>query len=155
MNRNLNEIASYIHKNIPITAHLGIRVKAYDGKSVSLSAPLTPNLNHRNTAFVGSLSALAILSGWALLHLKLKEKGIRSRLVIQKSSFEFSDPIDTDFEAVCSLPADEQFEKFLRTLERHKRARISLKSTIICVSGKGGNHEGTYVAVVLNGKESI
>ena len=155
MTRNLNEITTYIHQNIPITAHFGIKMKAYDGKAVCLSAPLTPNLNHRKTAFGGSLSALAILSGWALLHLKLKEKSIRSRLVIQKSSFEFSDPVDNDFEAVCSLPSDEQFEKFLRTLVRHKRARISLKSKINCASGKGGTHEGTYVAVILKEKESV
>jgi len=155
MNQNLIEITSYIHQNIPITAHLGIQVKAYDHNSVTLSAPLAPNLNHRNTAFGGSLSALAILSGWALLHLKLKEKGIRSRLVIQTSTFDFSDPIDSDFEAICSLPSDEQFEKFLRTLQRRKRARISLTSTINCASGKGGSHEGTYVAVILTENESV
>ncbi len=155
MNLDLNEITGYIHRNIPITAHLGVRVKAYDQKSVTLSAPLKPNLNHRKTAFGGSLSALAILSGWALLHLKLREKGIRCRLVIQKSTFEFSEPVDDDFEAVCSLPPNEQVEKFLRTLERHKRARISLKSKITSASGTGGTHEGTYVAVILNRKESV
>ncbi len=154
MNSDLDEITGYIHRNIPITSHLGVRVKAYDRNSVTLSAPLAPNLNHTKTAFGGSLSALAILSGWALLHLKLKEKGLKCRLVIQKSSFEFSDPVDSDFEAVCSLPPNEEVEKFLKTLERHKRARISLKSAIKSASGVGGIHEGTYVAIILKEKES-
>jgi len=155
MTPTLKEITSYIHKNIPITAHLGVQVTGYDGKSVTLSAPLKPNLNHRMTAFGGSLSAVAILSGWALLHLLLKDKGLRCRLVIQKSSFEFSEPIDEDFEAVCSLPSDEHVEKFLRTLERHKRARISIPSKISSASGKGGIHDGSYVAVILNEKENV
>lgn len=155
MDRHLDEITKYIHDHIPITFHLGVKVKAYDGRSVALSAPIAPNLNHRNTAFGGSLSALAILSGWALLHLKLKEQDMRSRLVIQKSSFEFSDPIDSDFEATCSMPSDELFEKFLRTLKKYKKARIQLKSRITSASGKVGLHEGTYVAVIPGESETV
>ena len=74
---NLSEITSYIHEHIPLTSHLGAVVEAYDGKAIILSAPLTPNLNHRNTAFGGSISALGILSGWTLLFLKLKEAGMQ------------------------------------------------------------------------------
>lgn len=155
MDRKLDEITKYIHNHIPITLHLGVKVKFYDGRSVALSAPIAPNLNHRNTAFGGSLSALAILSGWALLHLKLKEQDIRSRLVIQKSSFEFSDPIDKDFDATCSMPSNDLFEKFLRTLKKYKKARIRLTSKITSPSGKAGLHEGTYVAVIPAENEMV
>lgn len=154
MDRKLDEITKYIHDHIPLTFHLGVKVKAYDGRSVSLSAPIAPNLNHRNTAFGGSLSALAILSGWALLHLKLKEQEIRSRLVIQKSSFEFSDPVDSDFDAICSMPPNDQFEKFLRALKKYRKARIRLASKITSASGKAGLHEGTYVAVIPDESEA-
>jgi thioesterase domain-containing protein len=152
---DLTEITSYIHDHIPITSHLGAEVESFDGEKVSLSAPLKPNLNHRNTAFGGSLSALGILSGWTLLFLKLKEKEIKNRLVIQKSSFDFFDPVDDDFIATCTLPDPETWEKFLRTLTKRGRARITVNSRIESPSGFAGNHEGVYVAIVLKGNESV
>ena len=50
--------------------------------AVTLSAPLAPNINHRSTAFGGSVSTLAILSAWSLVNLRLRAEGLRSRLVI-------------------------------------------------------------------------
>ena len=151
----LSEITSYIHNHIPLTAHLGAVIDAYDGEAVTISAPLGPNLNHRNTAFGGSISALGILSGWALLFLKLKDTGIKNRLVIQKSSFDFQEPIDDNFKASCSLPNDENWDKFIRTLTKHGRARIIVKSIIKSASGTGGVHEGAYVAIALGEGESV
>jgi len=151
---NLVEITSYIHKHIPLTSHLGATVESYDGKSVAMSAPLAPNLNHRNTAFGGSISALGILSGWTLLYLKLKESGIKTRLVIQKSSFDFKDPIDGDFKATCTLPGQETWDKFISTLSKYGRARITVQSKIEGSSDIGGTHEGVYVAIALKENES-
>ena len=145
---NLSEITSYIHEHIPITSHLGATVERYDGNSVTIAAPLAQNLNHRNTAFGGSISALGILSGWTLLFLKLKESGIKNRLVIQKSSFDFQGPIEDDFTAICTLPDLKTWEKFIKTLSRHGRARISVQSRIESSSGLGGTHEGAYVAIL-------
>lgn len=146
----LSEITAYIHEHIPLTSHLGAVVDFYDGNTVSMSAPLKPNLNHRNTAFGGSISALGILSGWTLLFLKLKETGIQNRLVIQKSNFDFQDPVAGDFKATCSLPENELWERFTKTLTKRGRARITVKSTVDSTSGSGGIHEGTYVAMVLD-----
>lgn len=152
---NLNDVTSYLHEHIPITAHLGAKVESYDGTSVCLGAPLQPNLNHRLTAFGGSISALAILSGWTLLHLRLKEKGIRNRLVIQKSSVDFLDPIEGDFRATCVMPPAEKWERFVTTLQKFGKARITVRSRIESSSGTGGTHEGVYVAVRLKEGEVV
>jgi len=80
----LDEITAYLHQHIPLSQHLGAAVEAYDGASLRLGAPLAPNLNHRSTAFGGSLSALAILSGWTLLHLNLRERAIEPRHPAQR-----------------------------------------------------------------------
>jgi len=152
---DLSEVTSYIHEHIPLTSHLGVIVESYDGNTVSISAPLTPNLNHRNTAFGGSISALGILSGWTLLFLKLKETGIKSRLVIQKSMFDFQDPIDDDFKAICTLPEQKTWGKFIKTLTKHGRARISVPAKIESSSGIGGTHEGAYVAILIDENESV
>ena len=47
---------------------------------VVLSAPLAPNINHRETVFGGSASAVAILAAWSMLHLRLSAEGLGSRL---------------------------------------------------------------------------
>lgn len=145
---NISDFTSYIHEHIPLTAHLGATVESYDGKSVVISAPLEPNLNHRNTAFGGSISTLGILSGWALLFLKLREAGLKNRLVIQKSSSDFIEPIASEFKAICAISSEIEWEKFIKTLERHGKARITVQSRIESEEGKAGNHEGVYVAIL-------
>ncbi len=145
----LSELTKYIHTHIPLTSHLGAVVEFYDGDILEISAPLEPNLNHRNTAFGGSISALGILSGWALLFVKLRESDLKTRLVIQRSSFDFIEPIDDDFTAICKKPSESDWIKFIKTLKRHGKARITIDSQISCLSGNGGNHEGTYVAILL------
>ncbi len=152
---NLTEVTAYLHDHIPITSHLGATVESYDGEKVVISAPLKQNLNHRNTAFGGSISALGILAGWTLLYLRLKENDIKNRLVVQKSSFDFLNPVDSDFKAICTLPKPEYWKKFLRTLKKYGRARITVHSTIEDSSGTGGNHDGVYVAVILKDNEIV
>lgn len=146
---NTSDLTSYIHKHIPLTAQLGAIVKFYDGNSIEIYAPLEPNLNHRNTAFGGSLSALGILCGWALLFLKLRENGLKNRLVIQKSSFDFLSPIASEFKATCTMPDETKWKNFVNTLKRHGKARITLTSKIKSEEGNGGNHEGVYVAILI------
>lgn len=151
---DLSSVTEYLHEHIPLSAHLGAKVAAYDGNSVSLSAPLAPNLNHRNTVFGGSMSVLAILSGWTLLHIKLHEEKIQCRLVIQKTSCNFLEPIADDFISTSAVPAGEAWGKFVRTLKKHGKARIAVPSFITSSSGTGGTHEGIYVALILKEHES-
>lgn len=141
-----DEITAYVHDAIPLTRSLGARVEHYDGVSVRLSAPFAPNVNHKGTAFGGSLSAVAILSGWVLVHLQLRERGDAAQLVIQRSAFDFQAPVDGDFTATATLPEPRLWERFLATLARHRAARVVVPSTITCASGVGGAHEGTFVA---------
>jgi thioesterase domain-containing protein len=143
----LDEITAYLHEHIPVTASLGARVEAYDGASVRLSAPLAPNLNHRATAFGGSLSAVAILSGWALVHLSLRDRGIAAQVVIQRSALDFDAPIAGDFTATATRPDPAAWDRFLATLARHRSARVTVASTLAGPSGAaGGRHEGVFVA---------
>jgi thioesterase domain-containing protein len=102
---DLTAVEAYLHEHIPLSRALGLKVTGYDGKAVRLWAPLAPNLNHRQTAFGGSLSALGILAGWTLLHIKLGAGGDPPQLVIQRSETDYSVPVDSDFTAVCALPA--------------------------------------------------
>lgn len=143
----LDEITAYLHEHIPVTRGLGAAAAHWDGASLRLAAPLTPNLNHRGTAFGGSMSALAILAGWGAVHLGLRERGIESGVVIQRSAMDFLAPVEGDFTATATLPAPGPWLRFVATLERHGRARVTVPATIACGSVVGASHQGTYAAL--------
>jgi len=98
-----HELARYIHEHIPLSKAIGVSVLAIEADAVTLQAPLEPNLNHQQTVFGGSASALAILASWALLHVRLQSAGIAARLVIQRNVMEYQSPILGQFTARSTL----------------------------------------------------
>lgn len=118
-----------LHDEIPLSNAMGIRVTHYDGTCLQLTAPLTPNINHKCTAFGGSLYSLAVLCGWGMLHIKLGEAGLHKHIVIQEADIRYLLPIDRDMHAECNLEST-AFKRFLRTLQKHGRARLSLQVVI-------------------------
>ena len=141
------EIQTYLHEHIPLSAAMQVRVEEATPERVVLGAPLGPNINHRDTVFGGSASALAILSAWSLLHVKLTAGGYKTRLVIQRNSMSYEQAILGDFAARASSPAAAQWQAFTRMLERKGRARISVASTLLCEGQEVGHFEGEFVAL--------
>jgi len=137
----------YLHRHIPLSKAMGVAVTACDEEGVTLSAPLAPNLNHRGTAFGGSVSSLAVLSAWTLLHVRLGAAGLPSRIVIQKSEFTYLKPIDGEFTALCPLPPPAVWNRFLTTLRRRGKARIALAAEVRCGAVEAGRFAGDYVAL--------
>lgn len=142
----------YLHQHIPISLHLGAEVSEAGAERVRLRAPLAPNLNHRQTAFGGSLSALAILAGWAWLHLRLRERGHTGRIVIMRSSMEFLAPAEADFDASCAAPPPERWEQFVGTLDQRGRARLELDVELTAGGRPVATFSGQYVALTGPGE---
>ncbi len=149
MTIEIQEILEYIHDHIPITTHLEAYIKQYDENSISIGAPLEANINHRNSAFGGSLSAIGILSGWALLFVKLRQMGLQNRLVIQHSSFDFLKPATGDFEAISEFPSSKELDRFIKMFKRKCKARISIETKVYCGTEICGINRGVYVAVKI------
>jgi thioesterase domain-containing protein len=141
------DINLYLAEHIPISQALGATVTSFDGDSIRIFAPLQPNLNHRNTAFGGSLVTLGILAGWALVNFNLRELGLSCRVVIQKSEMDFLAPVDAEFEAVTRKP--ESWDIFVKMLRRRGKARLELSSAILQSGQVVARHSGVYVAVSL------
>jgi thioesterase domain-containing protein len=144
---DLVRVETYLHEHIPITRAMGLKVTGYDGNSVRLWAPLEPNLNHRQTAFGGSVSALGILVGWTLLHIRLGESGDPVQLVIQCSETDYIGPVEQDFTATCDMLGAREWSRFEQALRRHGKARIHLESRIEAGGRVLARHKGSYVAV--------
>jgi thioesterase domain-containing protein len=142
-------LQDYLYAHIPLSKAMAVEVRTATPQGVLLSAPLAPNINHRDTVFGGSASTLAILSAWALLHVSMLDANIKARLVIQKNSMSYDLPMPGEFSAEAAAPAPEKWQRFLATLNKHKRARISISSILHCEGKKVGEFEGDFVANIL------
>ncbi len=137
----------YLHEHIPLSRAMEVQVIHATAAGVTLSAPLTPNINHRQTVFGGSASAVAILAAWALLYVRLEQAGLKSRIVIQKNTMHYEHPIVAVFTAVSAPPTAAAWEKFIELLQRKGRARLSIAVTLYCEDARVGALEGDFVAL--------
>ena len=140
-------VERYLHDHIPLSAAMGARVVRAEPDGVVLQAPLEPNLNHRDTAFGGSVAAMAILAGWTLVHLRLRADGVDARTVIQRSDVAYLHPVEEAFQAAAEAPGPGAWARFHRTLERWGRARIHVETAVICGGREVARLRGEYVTL--------
>lgn len=141
----LDALEATLHHEIPLTRAMGVTVAGFDTAGLTLRAPLAPNLNHKHTAFGGSLATLATLAGWALLQLLLREHP-PATVVIQESTVNYLHPVASGFEARCALPPPDALDRFRRTLERRGVARIGLDVLIPSGNEIAVRFHGQFVA---------
>nr|WP_163697704.1 thioesterase domain-containing protein [Adonisia turfae]NEZ55815.1 thioesterase [Adonisia turfae CCMR0081] len=143
-------IEQYLHEHIPMSKAMAVAVASINDSGVLLSAPLAPNINHRNTVFGGSISTLAILSAWTFVHVQLKTLNIPSRIVIQSNSLEYTNPATGDVQARCFSPDSNVWQCFINTLTKRGKGRISLSSEVYSNGLLVGQFHGKYVALKSN-----
>ncbi len=141
------DLSAYLHAHIPLTRALAVEVVEVSEEIVRLGAPLAPNLNHRQTAFGGSVASLAILAAWGWLHARLANTAADFRLVIQHQEMEYLAPIDGPFTATCTAPPALAWQKFARALATRRRGRIDLTAEVSCDGRVAATFRGTYVAL--------
>lgn len=147
-----SELETYLHEHIPLSAAMQVRVLTANAGEVILGAPLEPNINHRDTVFGGSASALAILAAWTLLHTRLTAAGFSSTLVIQRNSMSYDKAVTGDFSARATAPSDADWQAFTRMLQRKGRGRITISSVLEQDGAVAGRFEGDFVALSTIGR---
>ncbi|MES2610024.1 MAG: YiiD C-terminal domain-containing protein [Pseudomonadota bacterium] len=141
-----DDLQAYLHQHIPLSGAMAVSVLEASLERVVLSAPLAPNINHRDTVFGGSASAVAILAAWSMLHLRLSAHGLGSRLVIQRNTMEYGLPIDGTFTAVAEAPTEQAWRAFVRVFERKGLGRIEQASVLMYHGQPAGRLTGEFVA---------
>ena len=142
------ELQAYLHAHIPLSAAMQVAVDVATPEQVVLGAPLAPNINHRDTVFGGSASALSILAAWSLVHLRLAETRLRYRLVIQRNTMSYDAPIAGDFTATGRLADGADWERMVETLERRGKARIRAIAELGYGGAVAGRLEAEFVALL-------
>jgi thioesterase domain-containing protein len=143
-----HRVQQYLYEHIPLSKAMEVRVLDASPQRVLVAAPLEPNINHRDTVFGGSASAVAILSAWTLVHLRLTASEIHARLVIQRNVMNYEAPIENDFTAESILHDTTAWDRFMRVLHRRNRARITVHSVLECGGRKVAAFEGDFVAII-------
>ena len=140
----LAQLQTTLNSQIPLTRALGLQVTGYSEQGLELTAPLQPNINHKDTAFAGSLNALTTLAGWGLIWLLLHEAELRGKIVIQDSTISYLKPVSTDFKASCKLPEPAVVARFLTLFQRKGKSRLELETVIY--------NEKAEIAVAFKGR---
>ncbi|MFA4940906.1 thioesterase domain-containing protein [Brevundimonas sp.] len=143
-------LQSYLHDHIPLSRAMQVSVTAMTADALTLQAPLAPNINHRDTVFGGSASALAILSAWSLVHTKLTYEGLKARLVIQSNTVHYDQPIAGAFQSTAVLASPDDWPRFVAMFQRRGKARITIAATLTENGQAAGRFEGSFVALKMD-----
>lgn len=144
---NAAELEHYLYTHIPISRAMGIAVVSASIETVELRAALEPNVNHRSTAFGGSVAAVAVLAGWSMLRLNLDDISPVPQIVIQRSVVDYTQPVRADFGAVCMRPSADRWQRFMQAFARRGRGRLALIVDVRCEGASVGAFSGQFVAM--------
>jgi thioesterase domain-containing protein len=136
------ELTATWHREIPIVAAMGAAVDSYDGRTLTVRAPMQPNRNVHGTTFAGSLYSTCVLTGWGAVWLALRERGLDGVIYAAESAVQYRKAVAGDFVCRCVFDAaalEPELEKF----KESGRASFDLACTI--------DHDGKR-AVAFTGK---
>ena len=136
-------LIQFIRDEIPLARAMDLQLGRHDMDTLSLHAPLAPNVNDKGCAFGGSLVSLMTLSGWALVELALRRRQLDCDVFVAESGVRYLAPLWQDFRAEARLAAEADWSSFFGTLAARGRARISVDCV---VPGEDGQPAATLAA---------
>jgi thioesterase domain-containing protein len=138
------ELQTTWHRDIPLAAAMAIEVADYDGRTLTVRAPLAPNRNLHGTAFAGGLFSLCVLTGWGAMWLGLKERGAGGLIVVADSHIQYRKAVSGDIVCCCSVEPN-AWATPMEQLAASGRARLPLACTVEADGKHAVTFEGTYV----------
>jgi thioesterase domain-containing protein len=142
-----HDLQSYLHERIPLSRAMDVEVSSATAEGVELRAPLAPNINHRDTVFGGSASAVAILAAWCALYVRMRSEQRAGRIVIRRNRMSYERPIAGDFTARAAPPDTAAWSKAVATLGKGRPARVHVTATLECLGEQVGVLEGEFVVL--------
>ena len=141
------ELEDYLRDRIPLSAAMAVEVRRATSDEVQLFAPITPNINHRDTVFGGSASALAILAAWSALYVRMASEGLPGRIVIRRNAMSYERPIPDGFTATAAAPDADAWARLRTTLGKGRIARVRVSARLECQGAPVGEFEGEFAVL--------
>ena len=145
----------FLFSGIPIAGAMGLQVISYGAAGLTLSAPLGPNRNDKGTAFAGSIYSTAVLTGWGLVTLGLREAGLDASVVVRDAEIRYLVPVVAPFTSFCASPKTLEWKEFLNRVKSKKRGKIALAVEVIQKTGKAARFKGLYAAILRKDGEPL
>lgn len=139
------ELEAIWHRDIPISAQMGVRIEDFSDDVLTVTAGLEPNVNLHGTAFAGSLYSVCALTGWGMAWLQLKLRGLDAHIVLAEGQIEYRRAVAEDFTSRCRFDAASQADRISR-LAHAAKSELRLESTIAV---------GERIAVRFGGRYSL
>lgn len=121
------ELQQTWHEQIPISEHMGIKLYQYTERTIETRASLNKNINLHGTMFAGSIYSLATLTGWGMIFLQMKQKGLHGEIVLGDASIHYHKPVTMKPRAICNI---ESVKTKFELLEKGKKCPASLRVDI-------------------------
>ena len=80
--------------------------------------------------------------------MRIRSIGIASRIVIQRSEMEHDIPMDGTFTARSHIRDPNGWRRFLKTLEKRGRARLTVHALLEFQGAVAGQFQGAFVAII-------
>jgi thioesterase domain-containing protein len=132
------------HREIPLAAAMSIGVAGYDGRTLTVRAPLSPNRNLHGTAFAGSLFSTCVLTGWGTAWLALRERGLAGVIVVADSNIHYRKAVAGELVCRCTPDAD-ALRAGLEQFATQGRASFDLVCSIEQADQRAVTFTGKYV----------
>ena len=138
------QLIEFIRDEIPLARAMDLQLDRVDTDTLSLRAPLAPNVNDKGCAFGGSLVSLMTLSGWALVEMALRRRHLHCDVFVAESGVRYLAPLWQDFRSEARLAHDASWSTFFATLAARGRARINVECVV--------PSEGAQPAAILSAR---
>lgn len=123
---DLKEFEAECRAEIPLLNAMHLSFVDYDSLSLTMEAPLAPNINNKGTAFGGSIASICLFGGWAVSTLAFIDNGVHNtEIVVFRNEMTFERPARGHLTITAHIQPDD-FEACLARLRANDRGRIRM-----------------------------
>jgi thioesterase domain-containing protein len=123
---NLKEFEAECRFDIPLLTAMQLSFVDYENLTLTMEAPLAPNINNKGTAFGGSIASICLFGGWAVSTLAFSDNDIHNtEIVVYKNEMTFERPARGHLVIKARIRPDD-FETCLARLKANDPSRIRL-----------------------------
>ncbi len=142
-----HELEETLKKDIPIAAEMGIQDLQIQDYKLTLKLPLSPNINHKQTMFGGSLYAAGALACYGLFLAGLRGQSILTNdIVISEGGMKYMAPVDRDAIIQAQWNSEAEMKKFFQSLKAKSKARVLMRAQVLLGDQVCAEFSGHFVA---------
>lgn len=130
MTFDLQAFQAFLYAEIPLVQNMQLQLQNITESELKATAPITPNINDKQTVFGGSSAALMTICGWTLIKTNLEKLGIHNDVVIHKADNHWQKAQTDDLIIMAHVNPEiswTDIEKQLQTRNRSHKLQVNCK----------------------------